>query len=246
MKGSAILVLAISASAMGAKTPAVSYGSFKAGKAYYHTVTCDLASGALAVKTMHSSNLTSVWSFIAREQPVVALTGTFFNLKSHRPVADVLVDGRLVAQGSRGTAVGIDWLGGVEIFDRPYRVAVDWTNYQFGLRGAIRVVNGGVVQPNPKAQRFRDSGLWGRASRTGLGLTENGKLVVFATKNSVTLSELGKAMKTRGIRNGVALDGGTSSCLYYNGAMLVSPGRKLCNMLVITRRNADGLAALGL
>ena len=237
MKTIAILVLAVCAGAHAAeKSPAVSYGSFKHGRSYYHTVTCDLASGSLSVKTMHSRQLAPVWSFIAREQPVVALTGTFFNMKSHRPVADVLVDGTLVASGNRGTAIGVDWLGGVDIFDRPFLTAVDWSRYQFGLRGAIRVVTGGIVQPNPKAQKFKDARLWGRASRTGLGLTKSGKLVLFATKGQVTLSEFGKAMKAKGIRNGVSLDGGTSTCMYYNGAMLVSPGRKLCNMLVVSRK----------
>lgn len=238
MKRIAILVLAVCATAHAAeKSSAVSYGSFRYGKSYFHTVTCDLSSGALSVKTMHSSQLAPVWTFIAREQPVVALTGTFFNLKSHRPVADVLVDGTLVASGNRGTAIGVDWLGGVEIFDRPFLQAVDWSRYQFGLRGAIRVVSAGVVQPNPKAQRFRDPRIWGRASRTALGLSASGKLILFATKGQVTLSELGKAMRSRGVRNGVSLDGGTSTCMYYNGAMLVSPGRKLCNMLVVSRKS---------
>lgn len=246
MKGVRLLVLgpaALFAASVhaGQKSPAVAYGSFKYGRAYFHTVTCDLASGAVAVKTMHSSRATSPWSFIAREQPVVAITGTFFNLRSQQPVADLLVDGHLVAQGSRGTAIGIDYAGAVSIFDLPYRVHADWSAYQFGLRGAIRVVTGGVVQPNPKAQSFRDPRLWGRAARVGIGLTSSGKLVIVATKGAITLSHLGKAMRSRGVRNGVSLDGGTSSCMYYNGAMLVSPGRRLSNMLVVTRRSIAAL-----
>ncbi len=238
MRCVALLAASVVAVAYGGqKSPAIAYGSFKHGSAYFHTVTCDMASGAVAMKTMLSPRLVSVWDFIAREQPVVALTGTFFNLKSHKPVADVLVDGNLLARGSRGTAVGIDWLGGVSIFDQPFKSQVDWRSYQFGMRGGVRVVNAGVVQPNPKAQKFRDSAIWGRAARTGLGLTKSGKLILFATAGRVTLSELGKAMKSKGIRNGVALDGGTSACLYYNGSLVIPPGRKLCNMLVITRRD---------
>lgn len=238
MKRFAILALAAATIAhAGEKSPAIRYGSFKFGKAFYHTITCDLSSGVVGIKTLHSPLATNVWSFIGREQPVVAFTGTFFNVRDSRPVADVLVDGQLVAHGDRGTAIGVDWAGGVDIFDRPFHQQIDWTNYQFGLRGAIRVVNGGVVQPNPKAQKFRDSGLWGRASRIGLGLTKKGKLIVFATRSQVLLSEMGKAMKSLGIRNGVSLDGGSSSCLYYNGSMLVSPGRKLTNMIVVTRKS---------
>ncbi len=237
MKIGALLVLAVASVAHGQKSPAIKYGSFKFGSAYFHTITCDMASGAVAMKTMLSPRMVSVWDFIAREQPVVAITGTFFNLQSHKPVADVLVDGNLLARGSRGTAVGVDWFGEVSIFDKPFKQKVDWRSFQFGMRGAIRVVNGGVVRPNPKAQKFRDPALWGHAARTGLGLTKSGKLILFATAGKVSLSVLGKAMKTQGIRNGVALDGGTSACMYYNGSLIISPGRKLCNMLVITRRD---------
>lgn len=238
MRWLALLALGVPGIALaGQKSPAIKYGSFRYGNVFYHTVTCDMASGAVALKTIMSPRLVSVWDFIAREQPVVALTGTFFNLQSHKPVADVLVDGNLLASGSRGTAVGVDWMGAVSIFDQPFKSKVDWSSYQFGMRGAIRVVNGGVVQPNPKAQKFKDSALWGRAARTGLGLTKGGKLILFATAGKVTLSELGKAMKKLSIRNGVALDGGTSACLYYNGSLVIPPGRKLCNMLVITRRD---------
>lgn len=234
----ALLVLAIPALATaGQKSPAVRYQSFKQGRVIYHTVVCDVSSRAISVKTMFSPRLASVWDFIGREQPIVALTGTFFDPKSHLPVADVLVDGNLRSFGSRGSGFGVDYRGGVQIFDERYRQSMDWASYQFGMRGAIRVVNAGNVVPNPKAQRFRDASLWGRASRTGLGLTKAGKLVIVATSGKVTLSELGKAMVSRGVRSGIALDGGSSTCLYYNGALVVPPGRKLSTMLVISRRD---------
>jgi len=188
---------------------------------------------------IHFPSLTSVHSFVDKSQPMVAITGTFFSPGSQCPVADVLVDGNLVAKGSRGTAVAVDWYGKVTIFDEPFNSNIDWGAYQFGLRGAVRVVDGGVVRPNPKAQRFHDPAIWGKASRTGLGLTESGKLVLFATNDKVTLSEFGKAMKSRGVRNGVSLDGGGSTCFYYNGSFLIPPHRKLSNMFVVCQKATE-------
>jgi exopolysaccharide biosynthesis protein len=231
------VVAALVASAAGhnAFRP-ISYASFKHAHHFYHEVMVNLDCGACLPGTVHSQNLTSVHTLVDGSQPMVAITGTFFSPGSQRPVADVLVDGNLVAKGSRGTAVAVDYQGQVSIFDEPFNKEIDWSGYKFGLRGAVRVVDGGRVRPDPKAQRFHDAHIWGRAARAGLGLTESGKLLLFATKEKVTLSEFGKAMKSRGVRNGVSLDGGSSTCMYYNGAFLIPPQRKLSNMFVVCQR----------
>ncbi|HZH97443.1 MAG TPA: phosphodiester glycosidase family protein [Fimbriimonadaceae bacterium] len=217
-------------------TRPVAHSSFRHGKGYYHVVQADVRSVNVSPKMVHSPQLTSVWTMIGKSQPLVAITGTFFSPKYHNPVADVLVNGELVAKGARGSVVGITHAGNIDIFDSPYLHTVDWKGYQFGMRGAVRVVNAGKVVPNPQAQAFKDKAIWGRAARTGIGLTKSGKLVLIATEDKVTLSELGRAMKARGVRSGVSLDGGSSTCLYYKGKLVISPKRKLSNLLVITVR----------
>ena len=238
----ATVAIAVASNGLTDFTP-ISYATFKHGSHAFHVVTADLRSGQISAAMVHSPSLTSTWNLLGRleapeSKPIAAITGTFFAPASQKPVADVLVNGTLVAKGSRGTAVGVDWFGGVRIFDKPFLEAVDWGLYQWGLRGAIRVVSNGVVQPNPKAQKFRDARLWGRAARTGLGTTKNGKVVLFATTAHITLTELGNAMKSRGVLDGVGLDGGSSTCMYYKGALVVPPGRKLSNLFVITQRKA--------
>lgn len=236
-----IITGAIAATAMaGGVKNAISYDSFKFGNNYYHVITADIASGACSPSMVSSPQLTSVWNLVGQRHPIVAITGTFFSPASQTPVADVLVNGKLVARGSRGTAIGVNFTGTqVDIFDQPFSKTIDWSSYRFGLRGAVRIVDGGRVMPDPKSQRFHDKHIWGRASRTGLGITTSGKLCLFATREKITLRQLGYAMKSRGIRNGVSLDGGGSTCLYYKGAMLIPPQRKLCNMFVICGRPAD-------
>jgi exopolysaccharide biosynthesis protein len=210
----------------------VAYASFRRGNAIYHVVTANLADRAV-VRTVHSPRLTSVWRLLSRDQPVAAITGTFFSPAGHSPVADVVVDGNLVASGRRGSVLAVDWFGKVRVFDLPRKTKQDWFVYRYALRGLVRVVRKGKVSPNPKAQGFRDSRIWSRAARTGAGIRKDGKLVIIATPNSVTLSELGKAMIDRGIVEGVSLDGGGSTCLYYRGKLVIRPKRKLSNLLVV-------------
>ncbi len=63
-----------------------------------------------------------------------------------------------------------------------------------------------------------------------------------ATKNSVTLSELGKAMVAKGVREAVSLDGGGSTCLYYRGKMVVPTQRRLTTMFVLRQVNTVATA----
>jgi hypothetical protein len=178
---------------------------------------------------------------VDKVRPIVAITGTFFDVRSQKPIADVLVDGDLTSHGSRGTVVAIDWFGAVSIFDRPFRSDVDWSAFRYGLRGAVRIVRGGRVQPDPRAQRFHDRRIWGRASRSGLGLTKGGKLLLVVTREKVTLSEFGRAMRSQGVVDGVSLDGGGSTCMYYKGNLVVSPHRRLDNLFVVCLKAPDRL-----
>lgn len=221
----------------------ISYESFKFGKAYYHAVTADLRFSEVSAGAVHSKRLTNVRNLIDMAQPTVAITGTFFAPGCERPVADVLVDGQLVAQGRRGSVIAVDWFGKVHIFDSGWNEKLDWFGYRYALRGTVRLIRDGVISPNPKAQKFRDSRIWGRAARSAAGITSDGQLILVVTPNSVTLSELGKALKSRGAVNAVSLDGGGSTMMYYRGSYVVSVHRKLSNLLVVRERTDGGVVA---
>ncbi|MBC8063495.1 MAG: phosphodiester glycosidase family protein [Chlorobia bacterium] len=216
----------------------IAYDSFIRDKALFHVVKADLASGLVHPTAVYNRGLTSSWKLVAGSNATVGITGTFFAPSSGYPVGDVLVDGDLKVRGYRGSAIGVDFFGGVKIFDTRFKQEYDWSQYKFGIRGAVRLVANGVVCPNPKAQRFRDRRIWGKASRTAVGLDKSGKLILIATKNSVTLSQLGKAMVSRGVVNAVSMDGGGSTCLYYRGKMVIGTGRRLSNMFVLQEKAA--------
>ena len=214
----------------------IHYESFKQGKSYFHAVVADMSVNKVTAEASYSSQLTSVWNLISQRQPAAAITGTFFAFENQQPVADVVVDGNLVASGYRGSAVGVDWDGKVHIFDTKFQQPIEWYSYRHLIRGTVRLISDGNVAPNPKAQHFTDKNIWGRAARTGVGLTKDNRLVMMATPNKMTLSEFGKAMKRLGVHNAVSLDGGGSTMLYYRGELVLSPKRSLSNLFILHER----------
>jgi len=216
----------------------IAYGSIGFNKAIYHVVKADLSSGLVQPEAVYNPGLVSSWKLVAGSNATVGITGTFFAPKSGYPVGDIVIDGDLKVEGFRGSAIGVDHFGNVKIFDTKFKQEVDWSQYKFGIRGVVRLVSNGVVNPNPKAQKFRDKRIWGKASRTAVGLDKNGKLVLMATKKNVTLSQLGKAMLTQNVVEAVSLDGGSSTCLYYRGKMVIGADRRLSNMFVLQEKPA--------
>lgn len=227
------LACALATVGIGSLPAPIDYRRLASGGHGYHVVTADVRSPRLSLATSHSKHLQSVWRLLSNRGAVAAVTGTFFAPRSQTPVADVVVDGTVVAKGARGSVIAADWYGNVHIFDSGYAQAVDWFEYRYALRGAVRLVRDGRVAPDPKAQHFRDSRIWGRAPRVAAGTTRTGKLVLVATSQNVTLSELGRAMVAAGAVNAVNLDGGGSTAMYYKGRLVVAPKRKLSNLLLI-------------
>lgn len=203
------------------------------GKASFHAVVANLRSEKINPITVHASKCVSPRTLLDKDRDIAAITGTFFAPSTQKSVAEVLVDGELVSKGRRGSVVAVDWYGKVSIFDMSRNQHVDWARYRYGVAGAVRVIRSSVVSPDPKSQHFRDPRIWGRAARTGVGLTRSGKVCLIATQSQVTLSELGRAMRKIGIVDGVSLDGGSSTCLYYQGNYLIAPKRKLNNLFVL-------------
>ncbi len=233
LSGSIILAAAISPAAAQNN---VSYSIFKRGGAGYHEVLVNMNSDSISPAVMLENHPTPLSQMVSAEPPSVAITGTFFHPTSAYPVGDVLIDGRLRASGMRGSVLAVDWFGGVKIWDSGFLEPIDWSGYRFALRGLVRLITNGVVSPNPRAQRFRDPRIWSQASRCAAGIRQDGKLILVATRSNVSLTELGNALKSRGVINAVNLDGGGSTALWYKGKSVISPGRRLSNLFMIYER----------
>ncbi|MEZ5163517.1 MAG: phosphodiester glycosidase family protein [Fimbriimonadaceae bacterium] len=227
--------LLLSSSAIAQDSTNYAYYKFKHGNANFHAVQVDMNREGVRMTAHYNSALTRMWDTIGEKQPVAAITGTFFAFENQQPVADVIVDGQQVAWGQRGSVLCVDWYGKVSIQNAPKFEEFNYLKYRYALRGMIKVVDHGEVAPNPRAQGFRDAGIWGNARRTGLGITDQNKLVMVATDSSITLSELGRALKSRGCNEAVAMDGGGSSLLYYMGSVKVSPYRPLSTLFLVEK-----------
>jgi len=220
---------------------AAAHYTFSYNKAGFHAIVADTSSDNLTATAQFHPRLTNVWNMISKTQPVAAITGTFFAYESQQPVADIVINGEQKATGYRGSILAVDWYGKVSIQNAETRKPFDYLAYRYAMRGGVRIVDNGAVKPNPRAQGFTDPAIWGSAARTGVGITKSGKIILIATKNSVSLSTFGKAFKSQGAVNAVSLDGGGSTMLYFDGDLKIGTSRGLCNLFLIEKKSAfDG------
>ncbi|MBI4733710.1 MAG: phosphodiester glycosidase family protein [Rubrobacteridae bacterium] len=105
--------------------------------------------------------------------------------------------------------------------------------------GGPRLVRAGVA--DVESEGFS---IGGRRAHTGIGFDSDGKLVIVVVDGGIsdysigmTLTELSEELRYRGVVDGMNLDGGTSSTLFYDGSVRNYPGqgegeRAVCSSLL--------------
>jgi hypothetical protein len=181
----------------------------------------------------------SFGQMVRRAQPAAAITGTFFGVRNRIPTGDLVINGQSVFRGFIGTAVAITEGNIVTFIPTPYKgEAIDWSLYDTVIRGGPRLVEKGAVAVAAREEGFRTVAISRRRTRTAVGLTRDNHLQFVAVRQSITLWELAKVMRAIGAYHAVALDGGTSTALYFAGKFVASPGRGLTNVLLIYHRRS--------
>ncbi|MDO8588058.1 MAG: phosphodiester glycosidase family protein [Armatimonadota bacterium] len=175
-------------------------------------------------------------SMVNRTRPVAAITGTFFCTRSLIPVGDIVIDGRRVHRGPIGASLAFTFDNRVAIHAAGKGARIDWTGCAAGLRSGPQLISGGLIRIDARREGFRDRGLFGRRLRSAIGVTSKNKLLLVAVRTPVTFSELAKVMRRLGAVEAVNLDGGSSTALSYGGKIKVWPGRRLTNVIVVTKR----------
>lgn len=172
-------------------------------------------------------------SMLSRLQPAAAITGTYFCVRSLRPVGDIVVDGKLVNTGSVGT--GLCLTPGNALYFRPmkYARATGWAGYSSVVCAGPRLVRNGIACVNPWSEGFRDGALYRRAARSAVGVTKHNKLLMVTVNRPVYLSRLAKIMRDLGAVDAINLDGGASTALYCKGRVPSHPSRRLTNLIVV-------------
>lgn len=177
----------------------------------------------------------SFLKMIGRHAPVAAVTGTYFDTRTLIPVGTIVVEGKPAVVNCVGTAVCFVKTGPytVKFVSRRVRDRCDWTGVECGLQTGPRLLSMGRFVFNPRQEGFRQPSLFGRRTRMALGITNFNKLLLVAVRTPVTFGKLASIMRTLGATDAVALDGGSSSAMYYRGKLVCRPGRALTNIIVV-------------
>jgi len=170
--------------------------------------------------------------FLNRTRPTAAITGTFFDTRSLRPVGDIVVEGTSVHRGVVGTAIGIGWNNEVDFIPTKRAIINDWSGYRHVLAAGPRILSGGRNSVAPWNEGFSDGGIYARRPRAAIGLTKWKKVILAVIKEPVHLTRLASVMKRLGCTEAAVLDGGSSTAMYFRGRVISRPSRRLTNILV--------------
>ncbi len=233
-----LVLVALCAVGSVASSENIAYVGRKINGAWYHAVVANLDSDHVKVSGMVNQRVgraEPMWQMIGRSQPDVAISGTFFDTRSKRPIGTILIEGESKVDGFHGSCLVVDHFNQASIIDPKWGRRFDMSLYRFAVRGGVRLLTGGELTVYPKAQKFKDPRVFSPARRIGVGVTKSNKIIFVGTDANVTLSGLAKAMKELGVREGMALDGGGSAAMYFRGKMLMRPNRGMTNLLTLSQ-----------
>jgi len=176
-------------------------------------------------------------AMVRREKPLAAINGAYFDKGTLLPIGDLVHQGELVHSGRMGTAF---------VFDKDRKASLQrvvrhrtmrWENAQTVLACGPALVLDGEINVDAEAEGFRDPAVLGQATRMGLGITKENKLLLVHVRKAVSFGEMAHVFKELGCRDAMNLDAGASLALFANGKTHVAPSRKLTNLLGIWVRN---------
>ncbi len=202
------------------------------GERVHYVVVNPMASDIL-VTPVYVAGGAPFTTMVATYRPVAAVNGSFFHLRTGRPIGDVVIASNHIHKGSLRTAL---------LLQGPFAFVVNLPN-SMDLTGRVdallacgpRLIREGRVGVFPAAEGFRDRSLYRPARRTAVGTTPAGKLILAVVATPVTLSKTAQIMRALGCWDAMNLDGGTSSALYVSGKLIVRPGRNLVTALMVLR-----------
>lgn len=198
------------------------------------TVDLNVSSNKVSVVTSRGFPGTeeSFGEMIGRTQPAVAVTGTFFSVRSLLPIGDLVINGSLDHFGGMGTAVAVTPDNRIKFCRVPYGRLQDWSPFETVLACGPTLLREGKIALAPRQEGFQDPAVLGRAWRVAVGHTPHHKLKMVAIREQLTLEELARLMQGLGCTDAINLDGGSSTALAFQGQVMVAPGRPLVNLLV--------------
>jgi hypothetical protein len=196
-----------------------------------HFVVVNLPAGGLMITPVYVPSGAPFSQMVAAYRPIAAINGTFFHLRTKRPIGDLVIGGTHLHHGKLRTAF---FVHGPFAFITTIPKGADLTGKVDALLACgPRLLTDGRVTVYPKAEGFRDARLFRPARRSVLGITKGGKVVMAVIVTPVTLSHAAQILKALGCVDAMNLDGGGSSALYCAGRYFVRPSRPLVTALMV-------------
>lgn len=177
----------------------------------------------------------SLHDLVLHFHPVAAINGTFFDTRTWRITGNIVQQGHLIHEGYIGNTLAFTHDNQPVLLHNSHRMGrhTDWTPYTTAIGGGPTLLAGGRVCLDPRAEGFKDPGLFRFARRSAVGFTHSGILLLVNVQTPVSFHELTRIMLQLGASDAVSLDGGSSSGLYCNGDVLSEPRRPLTNLLAV-------------
>lgn len=225
-----------------ASASSVAYSKAMIGRMSAQVVTVNLADAetrvtvALARGGLGKSE--SFKSIVNRTHPTAAITGTFFDTRSMIPTGDIAVFGRVVHTGCIGAALCIDSNNRAAVVPLSVGRKSGWAGYETVICCGPKLVSRGASSVSLRRDGFGSS-LCAPATRTAVGITRTGKLLLVALNKKTSIHCIANVMVALGATEALALDGGSSTGFYAHGKFAANPVRRLTNLLVVYSKSSD-------
>lgn len=171
-------------------------------------------------------------TMMARLKPFAAICGTYYD-ESGKPMGDIVSAGKVVSRGNQRQGVGFTADGRIRFLERLGRSRIDWKSCVSGIAGGPRLVRGGRKDINLQRDGFTPAASTILAGRCAIGATTDGKLILCAVAEPITLGMMADVMLELHARDAVNMDGGGMCALYKDGKYLVTPARRMSNILAV-------------
>ena len=164
-------------------------------------------------------------ALVSGSSAVAVLNAGHFHPRTFSPVGDLIYNGRYLNRGRLRTGLAITASNEAQLWLRPYSPNPRGLETLIGTGPLL--IQGGKINPVPKAEGYTDPAIWGLAARTAVGIISKKKLVFVSTRQRLSLRQLATVMKALGARDAIALDGGSSVGFAWRGQVLIHPKRKI-------------------